>query len=311
MRHGLIPLMVAAAAGLACVTAPVKPSTIAAEESTIAVDEIVGVVAHPGSGTSPIELRAAGDFFYRAGNLDDAWDSYRACSSDADGQLRAACHWGMGAVRVASTRRTIAKKGLHEDESCIRRDPPAPLECTEEAQWFDTAMSMLRLAHRRHPTARRAFVIGTLYEELGDDAEASKFYEQALAIDPDDDRLSRAAVRLRSRGPRPACPSCPPQAGVEFRPRDCPTLPFDWHRRTGELEVVGSEIEGETRERVLACFGEPRKASADVWSYEDHSCTKSRWAETTTVRLHFEGDVVDTVTHERVIHDRTCPWSWF
>jgi tetratricopeptide (TPR) repeat protein len=312
-------------AGLACTTAgAIRSPEITESESVITIDDIVvdeitGPVEPPGPrvidaagerqlGADPDELRAAGHYYYRSGELDRAQEFYAACSARASGQLRAACQWAIGAVLVEAARRVIAD-GLHEDPSCVRRDPPSPLECTREAGMIDRALMVLRIAHRGHPTARRAWVIGTLYEQLGRDTEALKFYEQGLATDPEDVQLSRSVSRLRSRGPRPECPGCAPREGVESAPRDCPTLPFEWHRRTGELIVVGSELEGSERERVLACFGEPRESTAGTWIYEQSSCTESLGEArrvTNKVRLHFEGDVVEAVTHERIIEDADC-----
>jgi tetratricopeptide (TPR) repeat protein len=305
---GLLAIM----ASLGCAPAAVNADAV------ITVDEITDPVTPPGPqvidasgqrqlGASPLELRAAGDFYYRAGELDRAEEFYRACHSDTDGELRAACLWAMGAVLIARTQAQVAE-GLHEAEGCVRRDPPAPLECTEEARWLENDLGVLRVAYRGHPTPRRALVIGTLYEQLGDDAEALRFYLRGLGIDPNHRQLAQAVARLRSRGPRPECPECSPQPGVEVRPRDCPSLPFDWHRRTGELAIVGSELEGSSRERILACFGEPRGSSLDVWSYRSSSCTPANDGRmvTVTVRLRFEGDAVVAVTHERVIEDRAC-----
>jgi hypothetical protein len=174
---------------------------------------------------------------------------------------------------------------------------------------------MLRLAHRIHSTARRALVMAALYEELGFDAEALSAYEQALSLDPDDLNAPRAIARLRSRGPHPPCPKCALMRNWECQPQDCPDLPFGWHRRDGEHEVLGSGLEGSSRERVFACFGEPAEFSSDTWMYWQGKCIQtSAQADPNTsthsvlnsVRLHFDGDIVDRVTHERTIGAHGC-----
>jgi tetratricopeptide (TPR) repeat protein len=314
---GSVPyrLIALAFASLACVTAGANVE-VQAPEAALAVDEITDPVTPPGPRVidaagkpqphaSPLELRAGGHFYYRSGALDHAYELYEACFAAADGELRAACLWGMGAVRIAEAQRSVAE-GLHEDEGCVRRNPPAPLECTIEAQQFEWGLVLLRLANRGDPTARRALVIGTIYEQLGNDAEALHFYQQGLVAEPQHSNLAQAVAQLRARGPRPKCPECMPQPGVQWRPRDCPSLPFDWHRRTGELAIVGSELEGVSRDRILACFGEPHEAALDTWSYVRRSCTETGARERFRVRLRFESDVVVAVTHERTIEERQC-----
>jgi hypothetical protein len=75
--------------------------------------------------------------------------------------------------------------------------------------------------------------------------------------------------------------------------------------------VLGSGLAGSSRGRVFACFGEPRNVSSDTWLYARTSCTTPPVRGTAQnvvneVRLYFEGDVVERVTHERTIEDREC-----
>jgi hypothetical protein len=115
-----------------------------------------------------------------------------------------------------------------------------------------------------------------------------------------------------TRPPAPA--STPAELPVESAEdsADCPALPFGWHHRNGEFEVLGSGIEGSTRARVLACFGEPPEgAASDTWLYWRGQCKGgepgiSPHMVITTVRLHFDGDEVVRVTHERSIRARDC-----
>lgn len=110
-----------------------------------------------------------------------------------------------------------------------------------------------------------------------------------------------------TRSPAPA----PAKQPVEVL-EDCPALPFGWHHRNGEFEVLGSGIEGSSRARVLACFGEPAKGSAsDTWLYWRGQCKGGEPGTSShmvmmTVRLHFDGDEVVRVTHERAIEVRDC-----
>ncbi|MFO7561133.1 MAG: hypothetical protein R6X02_00715 [Enhygromyxa sp.] len=271
----------------------------------IPVEEIEVPVAPPGSrvvdatgrpwlGADPLELRAAGDYYYRTGELTRAREFYAGCSGAAEGELRAACQWAIGATFVAAARQQAVEDLRYEQELGLAPRPPGPRECTPAFETFQFALSMLRIAQRSHSTARRALVIAALYEELGSDAEALSFYEQALILAPDDPKLPAAIARLRSREPRPRS---------ECRPRDCPSLPFGWHRRSGEYEILGSELEGSSRERVFACFGKPANFSRDTWSYWQVSCTQG---VVTTVRLHFAADTVVRVTHERTPRTRDC-----
>jgi tetratricopeptide (TPR) repeat protein len=281
-----------------------------------AVEEIEGPVAPPGPrvvdatgelrfDADPHEMRAAGDYYYRSGDLTRAHWCYTACSARADGLLEAACQWAVGATLVTRARQLADEHVEHEQALGLQPRRPAAPECTPGYYEFGRALGLLRMAYRSQATARRARIIAAVYEEIGLDGAALNFYEQALALDPNDSNIARAIAELHSRGPHPACPKCFATPRTECRPRDCPTLPFGWHRREGELEVLGSGLEGSSRARVFDCFGEPASFSSDTWNYWQGQCRPS---VVTTVRLHFDDDIVDRVTHERTVdaRDRDC-----
>lgn len=228
----------------------------------LAVEEIEGEVAAPGPqlGATAEQQRAAGDYYYRTGELARAREHYAACSGGADGELRAACQWAIGATLVAEARRQVDKDVELEQQLGLR---PRPRECTPAFEGLVFALSVLRIAHRGHPTQRRAQVIASLEHELG--------------------------------------------VNVECRPPECPKLPYGWHRRSGEHEVHGSGLEGSSRDRIFACFGEPAEFSSDTWIYWQRSCDSStEQSVETTVRLHFTADLVDRVTHERTVMAGAC-----
>jgi hypothetical protein len=242
----------------ACGSPAATPTRPPAE---LPVEEIEGPVAPPKPeiAANPHDLRAAGDYYYRAHELGQARWFYRACSKIAEGQLQAACQWGRGATYVVEGR----QQADEEQRRYGLRSRPL-IRCTQGSYEFEYGLRALREAYRTHATARRALVLAALYEELGSE--------------------------------------CPP--------KDCPPLPFDWHRRDGEHEVLGSGLEGSSRERVFACFRNPSEYSSETWSYWRGSCTAQDDPTApqikTTVRLHFEDDIVVRVTHERTVHTQDC-----
>lgn len=307
------------AAALACAS-PTPSSTRTPTAADIPIEEIEGPVAPPGPrvvdatgarqpGAKPHELRTAGDYYYRANEFDRAYSLYMACFGSADGELRAACLWAAGATLVILEHEQVKEDRARERE--LRRRlglSAARRECSSALPGLGGALSTLRLAYRLHSTARRALVIAALYESEGVDVEALRFYERARSLAPNDPIPSRAIAQLR--GGEASSDGHSP--GEVCQPRDCPELPFGWHHRSGDLEVLGSGLEGSSRDRTFACFGEPREVSGDSWVYSRSTCQQTSEPSepgtsqhiVTTIRLHFEGDIVERVTHERVVEDR-------
>ncbi|MEZ4426803.1 MAG: hypothetical protein R3A51_03820 [Nannocystaceae bacterium] len=260
-------------------------------------------------GAAPKELRSAGDYYYRVSEFDRAYSLYMDCFGEADGELRAACLRAAGAALVALEREQLDEDRARERALHRRLGLSAALRaCSSTAPGVVGALATLRLAFRLHATARRALVIAALYEQGGSDVEATRYYERARSLAPEDPIPSQALARLRAgernSEQRPASEAC--------QPRGCPELPFGWFRRSGEREVLGSGIEGSSRDRAFACFGEPSEVTAETWVYWRGTCQQTPGPEergasrriVTTVRLHFDGDVVERVTHERVVEDR-------
>jgi tetratricopeptide (TPR) repeat protein len=71
----------------------------------------------------------------------------------------------------------------------------------------DQAIDTYRRALRLHPgDPRTLYNLGVLYEHRNDPVSASRYYEAALAADPDDKRIKDARARVFDRvraGPRP------------------------------------------------------------------------------------------------------------
>jgi tetratricopeptide (TPR) repeat protein len=281
---------------VACAPTP-PPTRSPGSLEPIPVEEIEGPIAPPGAGIEDaLELRTAGDYYYRSGEISRAKEFYAACIAVAEGPLWAACVWALGATNVADARQQEVDDLRHEQELGLRPRPRGPRECTPAHERLDSAFPMLRLAHGRHPTLRRALVIAALYEEYGDDVEALRFYERAQTLDADDPELTRTIARLRSHEPR---------RHAECDPPDCPDLPFGWHHREGEIDVLGSGLEGMSRERAFTCFSSPASFSPDIWSYWQRRCGQA----SITLRLHFVDDVIVRVTHERAPDPRDCSGS--
>jgi hypothetical protein len=265
----------------------------------------------PRRDLSPRELLDAGHYYFVIGELGRANQFYDLCALKAEDELRGSCEWGLGAV-LAKGAEHAAANPRRNDPKCVRRDPPAPLECTVQTYEFRSALSILRAVLRRYPTPRRALVVGQLYERLGEDDRALGAYAKGLNLFPHDRRLSRAQADLRERTPRPECPECPAQPGVIVTPPDCPEMPFGWHRQTGEHVILGSELVGKTRNYIFACFGSSSRTS-NVWSYTQErcqsgfrSCKGASGTVSNTVSLRFENDVVVEVSHSRSVKDGAC-----
>ena len=135
---------------------------------------------------------------------------------------------------------------------------------------FERATTVLGLAQRLDPTTRRADILAQLDERLA------------------------------------VCGDC--QAS-DCRPSNCPELPYGWHRRHAELEVLGSGLEGLSRERVHACFGAPASFTDDTWLYWRGICGRTRIVRT-TIRLRFDAGRVDRITHERRTELGSCGRTW-
>lgn len=282
-------------------TTPTTASPLAPADLQPPGPELVDEYDRPSLAADPRELRAAGEYYARAGELARARGFFSACASAAEQTaLRGECQWQVGLMLVAQGRQRDASDRARERELGIQRAPPRR-ECLVLSSEHAAALAVLRTAQKIDPTASRARFIAERYDEFGRDAEAIRFYRWAELLDPDDPRHRADVERLRARG------VAPPSAQAGCRPQGCPELPLDWFRTFGEHEVRGSGLEGSSRERVFDCFGGPLRFTGDTWSYGGFRCRSIKNATEYSVQIHFDGDVVDRVTHVRGAHPRGCP----
>ncbi len=247
--------------------------------------QLLDAYGRPSLAADPRDLQAAGNDYAAAGELALAHEFYKACATVSEGDLRSDCQWSIGLILVTTGRQHDKHNLEHMRELGIKHPSH---KCIGLSYAFNGALSVLRIAHRSRPTAGRAKFIGDRYDELGNKKEALRFYKQAATLNPDDRTLLTAIAELHKSAP----------TSVTCRPQDCSSLPFDQSRRGDEREVVVPGLEGRSRERIYACFAEPRQFTQNRWSYRQIECASPLRAVARTVHIYFDGDNVERVTVE-------------